>query len=311
MSGIDVVLYPTDFSTSAEQALPHALFLAEQHDAELHVLHALVLHGDDPIAAGGELTNASEIFNRLEEIAHSEMAALLKSHGERRIRIREARQRGFSAPEVILEYAREIDADLVVMGTHGRRGASHLLIGSVAERVVRHARCPVLTLRESVTRRPIEAFEKILVALDLSPHSRPLMETARQLGTTYGARLELLHVIQDPSYPYLYGSLVSATAQSHREEIERRAFAALDELAAQGEPAVAYERHVVHGKPAEEIVRFAGEHHCDMIVIATHGQSAVERLLIGSTAERVVRRAPCPVWSARSHATDSSSAEPL
>jgi nucleotide-binding universal stress UspA family protein len=291
------VLYPTDFSDTAREALTHALFLAEQYDAELHLLHAVVLHEYDPNEPSQHFPEAEELFRRLFEIADSEMSRLTSKPEASALRIREAKRKGFSAAEVILEYSHEIEADLIVMGTHGRRGAARMLLGSVAEEVLRRAECPVLTLRQRDQPRTIESIEKILVPVDFSEHSGLSLRSAGEFARRYGARLQILHVVEIPTYPYFYVPPETEILAERKETATK----ALAELVAEviGETAE-YEIFVSDGRAASEIIDFAEANGSDLVVIATHGLTGLERLLIGSTAEEVVRRAECPVLTVKS-----------
>ncbi len=291
------ILYPTDFSASALQVLDHALFLAERHECELHMLHAVVLHDHDPQDPEHHFPEPSEIFEHLFRIADSELAKLADRHGSSTFSLSQVSRRGFSAAEVILDYAQEIDADLIVMGTHGRRGASRLLLGSVAERVLRQARCPVLTLRERPEPPTIEAVRRLLVPIDFSQHSRLALDHARELAAAYRSSLDLLHVVVEPSYPYFYAPIGGLRVADHYEELQRRARRELEGLM-EGEsaPEGGYQIHVDNGRASSCIVRFAERHDSDLIVMSTHGLTGLERMLVGSTAEEVVRTAPCPVF---------------
>ena len=301
MMRIRRILYPTDFSATATQALKHALFLAEQFEAELHMLHAIILHESDPRDPDRHFPEPSEILNQLFEIADSEMAEIARKNEAKTFSLVEAKVRGYSAGEVILRYTDEHDIDLVVMGTHGRRGPARLFLGSVAEEVVRHAPCPVLTLREEKAPQAIEAVEKILVPVDFSPYSQEALSYAKEVAALYGAGLQVLHTIEEPAYPYFYTPGGTYSPVEQLEALREKAEEALDKMLSETPgPEVPAERFVATGRPASEIARFAEERGSDMIVIATHGLTGLERLLVGSTAEQVVRLAPCPVFTVKS-----------
>lgn len=296
------ILYPTDFSETAEQALQHALFLAEQFEAELHMLHAVVLHENDPSDVERKFPEPPDILSHLFEIADSEMARLLEKTSAKTFTLREAKVRGFAAGEVTLEYAAKHDIDLIVMGTHGRRGPARVFLGSVAQEIVRHAECPVLTLRRREEPREIEAIKNILVPIDFSEHSANAVAYAKQLAGLYGAELQLLHAIEEPVYPYFYTPAGGYSVPKQLEELRIKADEALDKVLAEAAgPPVEVEKFVVTGRPSTEIARFASENDSDMIVIATHGLSGLERLLLGSTSEQVVRLADCPVFTVKSY----------
>jgi nucleotide-binding universal stress UspA family protein len=310
MLKIRQILYPTDFSTCANQALMQALFLAEQFEAELHMLHAIVLHDYDPRDPSQQFPEPSDIFKQLFEIADSEMANIVKQSQSKTFTIREAKVRGFSAGEVILDYADEHDIDLIVMGTHGRRGPARLFLGSVAEEVVRLAPCPVLTLREQEEPRPIETIETILVPIDFSDHSKKALSFAIQIAARYEARLQLLHTIEEPNLPYFYAPIGGLSVAKHLEELEARSNEAIDQLMDEMDgPVVAYDKFVTSGRPAAEIIRHAEQNNSDMIVISTHGLTGLERMLLGSTASEVLRHAECPVLTVKSFGKDLEPAD--
>ncbi len=295
------ILYPTDFSATARQALNHALFLAEQFEAELHMLHAVVLHESDPRDPERRFPEPSDILQNLFTIADSEMAKIVEANRSKTFTLKEASIRGFSAGQVILEYSDTHDIDLIVMGTHGRRGPARVFLGSVAEEVVRLSACPVLTLRKSDEAPSGDAIETVLVPVDFSDHSKVALTNAREVATLYGGKIQLLHVIEEPVYPYFYTPAGGFSVTHQLDELREKSEEALDRLLAEaGGPEVETEKHVVMGRAALEIARFAADHGSDMIVIATHGLTGLERLLVGSTAEQVVRLASCPVFSVKS-----------
>lgn len=142
------ILMPTDFSSCAGSALGHAVALAEQFGAELHLLHVVVLHQDDPHNPGYTFPGLDELHQRMEEVASSEMQRWVADPRAAGLKVVEAQTRHIAAAPAILDYAARENIDLIVLGTHGRRGLRRFLLGSVTEEVVRSASCPVLTYRE-------------------------------------------------------------------------------------------------------------------------------------------------------------------
>ena len=294
---VRTILFPTDFSDSADAALGRALFLAEKLEAELHMLHAVVLHEFDLNDPDQHFPDSQAVFRQLFEIADSRLAGLLKQHGRESLKIREVRRRGVSASDVILDYAQEVDADLIVMGTHGRTGAARLLLGSVAESVTRHASCPVLTVHAGARSVKEESVTKILVPVDFSEPSQLTIRYAEALGHLYHSGLELLHVTEEIPYPYFH------VPAEHDGVVPRldRAREALAKLAAETlSESVNYTTSVRVGRVASEILDHAKESDCGLLVIGTHGLSGLERVLVGSTAEQVIREAECPVFVVKS-----------
>jgi universal stress protein A len=139
------ILCPTDFSATAQKALEYAVFLASSHNAELQLLHVVDhLHGFDNYLILSMAPH--EIAERMEKHANKDLSEVVNQIKET-VKIQKAVRHGKTSVQII-EMAREVKADLIVMGSHGRTGLSHVIIGSVAEAVVRHAYCPVLVVRD-------------------------------------------------------------------------------------------------------------------------------------------------------------------
>ena len=202
MLDIRKIVYATDFSPCSENAFPIAVRLAASHDAELHMVHAIVLHADDPHDPAHHFPAPDELYERMRSSAEARMATTAENGGMPDVKIVRAQVRGISPAPVILEYAEEQGVDLIVMGTHGRRGLRHLLLGSVAEEVVRMADCPVLTVREDA--ESASAFRQILVPMDYSENSELALGYAKEIALSEGARLHLLHVLEVGTYPDFY-----------------------------------------------------------------------------------------------------------
>lgn len=296
MLQIERILFPTDFSECTRHAFPHTLHFARKFNAEVHLLHAVVLHEADPGNAAHPLPDVQGLYQVLEERADSQMARAVANHGDR-VRIRQAQMRSISAAGAILEYAAEHDIDLITMGTHGRRGLRRLLLGSVAEEVVRLAPCPVLTVPGRTEAPTAGHVERILVPVDFSEHASLALSYANQLAEMYGARLHLLHVIDQVVYPDFYPPLVAPVGPAS-DELRRRSEARLNQLLAQL-PYSNAETHVGSGRALPEIVRFAEELAVDLIVLASHGLTGIRHMVLGSVTEQVVRAAPCPVFTVK------------
>jgi len=212
---------------------------------------------------------------------------------------------GQPAPHII-DRAASLPADLIVMGTHGASGFEHLVLGSVTEKVLRQARCPVLTVPPRAQATSTLPFKRLLCAVDFSDSSLRGLELASSLATESGAALTVLHVVewpwQEPPPPPLYDlppEQASALAE-FRRYLERSATERLKGLL----PEAARERcrtvlRVAHGKSYVEILRAAADEHADLILMGVHGRNAADLMLFGSTTSQVVRRATCPVMTLR------------
>ncbi|TFG64732.1 MAG: universal stress protein, partial [Gemmatimonadales bacterium] len=190
MLTIEKILFPTDLSESSLRAFPLATHLAELHGSDIHMFHAYVLH---PLAAidNDELYPGEEEARRALEESLTDVAwnRVVHSVG-----------RAAHAAPAILDYANEHNVDLIVMGSHGRRGFRRLLLGSVTEEVVRLATCPVLVIRDDPAVTVPTAINRVLVPVDFSHHGSMAAGYGRELASACDAHLELLHVVEPAPY---------------------------------------------------------------------------------------------------------------
>jgi nucleotide-binding universal stress UspA family protein len=294
------ILFPTDFSRCADQALIHAVYLAEKYGTTLHLLHVVTLFKDQPDVLSDELVETEELVRKLEEKAEIELNTVANTHGNDDMEIVVKQKRAISAAPAILEYSSKNGIDLIVMGTHGRRGIEHLLLGSAAEEVIRLAECPVFTIRESEEIKPIKLFERILVPIDFSDHSKKALVYAKEIADSYDANLQLLHVIEDtvhPAYSLSGKSSIFDLVPGIEEDCRRRIEKMVLDVGITNEKT---EIIIQGGQASHDIIKFAKDNSSDLVVIATHGLTGIEHLLLGSVTEKVVRMAPCPVFTVKS-----------
>jgi len=199
----------------------------------------------------------------------------------------------------ILACAGTLPADLIVMGTHGASGFEHLVLGSITEKVLRRAGCPVMTVPPRVRSTSRLPFAHVLCPLDFSPSSEAALQLAFSMAQEANAELSLLHVLEWANDQPL--SQLKYIAPEYHAYREQDAQTRLSRLVPDGvrdwcTPTV----HVAHGKPHEEILAFAARQQADVIVMGVQGRNAVEVMLFGSTTNQVVRRATCPVLTLRS-----------
>ncbi len=304
MTAITRILVPTDFSTTSDEALAYARRLAELFDASLHLVHAF----EDPFTAAAfaaELYTPLPIFMRDQGVLDAEARLDERLPAEDRRRYRgTAEVITGSAARAIVGYAGTVGADLLVMGTHGRGGMAHLLLGSVAEQVVRTCPCPVLTIRTAAA-GPVQ---RILVPTDFSETADAALADAYLLADRLGASVRLLHVLDDPFLAEgLAAEAYIAEAPTMRTALLEDAKGRLAHRAAQhrragagaGRNGVPVSTEVLFGNGARTIAEYAAQRNTDLIVMGTHGRSGLAHLLIGSVAERLIRTAPCPVLTVR------------
>ena len=302
MSAISRILCPVDFSDCSRHALEQAVALGRECRAPVVVLHAFaVAPVTDRIIVGAPVVlEPARASSEMRDALRSELARFVGSVDAGgavvQLDIREG-----DPIDAIVRDGVATNADLIVMGTHGRSGMDRLMMGSVAESVLRKAPCPVLTVPPRAESAASLAFARILCAVDFSPASLRALQYAGELAPAIGADLCALNVVE----------LMTGDGDGMREEIVdpatdyRQAFrqAALERLEAVVPAALGDDRNIRHmvaiGRADREIVRIAEHEHSDVIVLGVDARSAADLLLFGSTAQHVVRRAPCPVLTVR------------
>ena len=287
------ILVPRDFSPFSEQALQHALDLANRTGAEVHLLFVEIPHAD-------ALALTAEGVDGARKALKEQLMEGLEQNGAG-VQFQQAVVRDIAPAPAIVAYAEEHDIDLIVMGTHGRRGLRRLLLGSTAEEVVRTAPCPVFTVRQPET--PVAALEgvnAILVPIDFSKHARTALHHAKELAALYHTRLDLLHVIEEQMHPAFYNTGVWSIYDVI-PDIEEKAVEELKTFFRETEgPLGNVNFHIRYGHAPREIAAFARENDSDLVVMATHGLRGLEHVLMGSVAEKVVRWSPALVFTVKS-----------
>ncbi|NOX90276.1 MAG: universal stress protein [Calditrichaeota bacterium] len=289
---IKKILVPTDFSETARAAVDQALFLTAKYNAELTVLHARLMFEDDPSELPKKLASLEKEEHDVEAKLLSRLKAKTSEYAH--LKIQHEIIRGYSAPSAILGYINNKEFDLVVIGTHGRSGLEHFLIGSVAEKVVRYARCPVLTVRskEYIT----EQFTKIVVPFDFSEPSILALKSAIEVMDSPESEIHLIYVVEEEVHPALYAWGMRSVIEiipdiiSKVEERMENIVSQIPEL-----KKAKIVKTVREGKPHKQISKYVEEVQPDLIVIGTHGLVGLDRFLLGSTTERVIRSIKQPV----------------
>ncbi|MCU0232636.1 MAG: universal stress protein [Thermoanaerobaculales bacterium] len=284
------VLAATDFSEPAEAAARLARELAGSFAARFHMLHVIVLL-EDPHLEESHRRQLDELVATADEARRKVLAEKPPDSAE--VAVVPHLVRGIAPGETIVEVAANVGADLIVVGTHGRRGLSHLLLGSVAERVVRTAGRSVLTVRGDAAVIP-QWPRRILVPHDFSDASAEAVRTAALWARHFGSEITLLHAVEPVVYPEFYAietisdDLMGRLKGRSREALEKAAA----ELVGGGLPVTT---RVEIGRAAETIAEVADPERYDLLVMATRGLSALEHLFLGSVTEAVLRRSRVPM----------------
>jgi nucleotide-binding universal stress UspA family protein len=288
------VLVPIDFSAPSLEAIEAALPLIKHFGADLHLVH--VFEPDYPASSMVAIPlvvpelEVGERVRRLRDVAEDYSVPL------RRENIHAIKGRPF---EEICRLAQEIDIDLIVIATRGYTGLKHLVLGSTAERVIRYSPCPVLVVRGSDSKkkpaRQVATFRKILVPVDFSDCSMKGLEYAKKLAREFRAKLILLHSIALQYYvasdeyarydlPLLLEQIDEAAKQQMRDLVQQTNWNGVE-----------VETSIEIGHAGQQICAEATERNAGLIAISTHGRTGFKHVLLGSTAEYVVRHASCPV----------------
>ncbi|MEE9180137.1 MAG: universal stress protein, partial [Vicinamibacteria bacterium] len=246
---LEKILFPTDFSETADHAFKQAVALAIAHRAKLHVFHSILLHSEDPDHLKTVLKGYAE------HVEKEALDLLQKTSGElegKGLQVEFSTSRAFSPYEAIAEKVDQFAPDLIVMGTHGRSGVEKLLLGSVAEKVLRHAPCNVLTLRkDAAIVGESNGLQRVLVPVDFTDFSRRAVAVARTLVSDKGS-LTVLHVVASPIHPSFYAGGVTELFQVD-PELPSRIKTNLEEWLGD-QPG---EIIVTEGNPAAEILKTA------------------------------------------------------
>jgi nucleotide-binding universal stress UspA family protein len=285
MITIKKILCPVDFFPASDMAVNYAVGLALNYDAKIHLLH-VVTPGATP--AYEFPVNMGEIVRSMEDAAAKEIEKIVT-------RVKDAGaavESDVRVGDVHNEIKRAIDVvqpNLVVMGTHGSRGVERWLMGSTTERLLRHSPVPLLTISGNNGGASGELrFKRILVTTDFSEGTADALAYAFAMAQENDSRVTLLHVLHNVDDADL--------SREYRDLLRKGIQAELEELV----PAEAKDwcdvvTRVETGTPYRIILRTLEDEKVDLLVMNIHGKGMLDRALLGSTAERVVRAARCPV----------------
>jgi len=291
MLEIKLIVCPIDFSEFSIRAYDYALSLAEHYRAKLVAQHIVELWRypyAEYVAAQG---NYAEFCRALSEGGKEKLREFVNKHTRDQIQPELAVHEG-TAPDSILSFAQEHKADLIVMGTHGRRGYDRMVLGSVTNRVMRTAPCPVVAICKpphectvaGEERHRVHHLNRILFCTDFSENSERALNYAISAAAEYNSELTLLHVLEGtPTSSKMEEAIATTTQQLDKLIPEER------------RKTLKIKTTVRIGKPYQEIIQLALEAQIDLVVMGVHGRGALDLAVFGSTTNRVVQLGPCPV----------------
>jgi nucleotide-binding universal stress UspA family protein len=283
MITIKKILCPVDFFPASDAAARYAAALASNYGAKLHLLHVVAPFVPSPAELAVTIV---DITKALEESSKRKLNKLETALRETGIEVQAEVGSGDVYDEIKRAIAVE-EPDLIVMGTHGRRGVERWFMGSTTEKLLRHSPVPLVTISaagEKSFNGP--RFRRILVTTDFSDGTPDALNYAFSVAQENESKVTLLHVLHEAADP----------ASKYREPVVNGVRKELDDLV----PAEARNwcdivSRVETGVPYSIILRTLLDEKIDLLVMNIHGKGMLDRALLGSTAERVVRVAPCPV----------------
>jgi len=301
------ILCPVDFSDTSARALIYATAFATWYEAQLTVLHVATAF-DEPLEPVPVRDAARAPYPGSRDEIIARLRRSLEQAGATALNARPLAQEG-RASELIVNCGAAMKADLLVIGTHGLGGFHRLLLGSVTEKVVRTATCPVLTVPPSApatTVGPI-VFKKILCPIDYSPSSLKALDYALELGRQADGTVTVLNALEymDPytrEYDERTGSgdrVEPDIGEPKRQLVEQRQERLRSQLAGEPRTWCQIEEVVVINRAYKEILQRAAASGADLIVMGAQGHGGVELMLYGSNTQHVVRAATCPVLTVR------------
>jgi nucleotide-binding universal stress UspA family protein len=296
MIEIQRILCPVDFSKFSRRALDYAVTLARWYKAKLTVLHVYEVVPLAPVAP--EMIPGFALGPEYRDSLMRELERFAEPSGADAVPLEVVLAEGHAGHEIVTRAGAD-GSGLIVLGTHGRTGVERFFLGSVTERVLHRARCPVLAVPpHAAAVPPAPVFKRILCGLDFSTCSLQGLEYALSLAQEAGASLTLAHVFEtDASMPEDWRTSLKPDAVREALvalETERRA--RLAQAVPQNlERSCSVDTVMACGPAARELLRLAETRVADLIVLGVQGRNAADLLLFGSTSNKVVRRAACPV----------------
>lgn len=294
------IIASTDFTQQGDSAITQALNLAVQNNARLSILHII----DERIMQYQEILplSPSEMEEMLLQETRRKLVNLVDTAQLEDIAY-EAHVIFGKPDEQILRYAQEQQGELIVVGQGSKNFIQHVLLGSTAERLLRHSPIPILI----IPRRGLSDWKSILVPVDFSDTSKMALEHAIALAQAYQAQLHVLHVSEETPFASLAGLLPLNETEGLRNSYERKVADDYDKfLASIDFQNVDYQKHFRRGTAPLEIQLWAEQHTCDLVVMGSVGRTGMRGILIGNTAERVARSIPCALLTVKQPATTAS-----
>ncbi|MCP4898003.1 MAG: universal stress protein [bacterium] len=294
------ILVPTDFSADSEHALRYAASLGERFGANLHLLHVITLHKFEGPMDAKDLPGMEPLLQAADTAARTQLDAGATHGGEAEARVVKVVERGVNAWDPIIEYARREPIDLVVIARRSGSALSRFLLGSVTERVLRFAPCPVLLVekgdRDFVDPKTMATrLEKVVVGDDLTDKTSAAMRTAATWLTPYRPEMHLVHAIEiEVPAPYVMGGVKSVFTLD--PTLKDRVTSLLQSRSSEAIPdGWSIVTGVREGKAHKVLSDYAADVKADLLVVAGESRIDLAERVLGGAVERIARHAPCPM----------------
>lgn len=298
MNAIKNIICPVDFSEGSARAVAYALVLARSVEAELHIVHSYQL----PLYAlpDGGLVAGPEYVQQVSNSSQTSLDTLVEGLDKGDLVVKTHLTEGVPHVE-IARLTAELEGDLVVMGTHGRTGLKHILMGSVAERVVRTSEKPVLTIRQREDDQGAPwggQITRLLVAFDFSDPARRALEEARRLRAQLHCAVDVVFVLDDPFTEHPGAPKESVWAAEKELEAHEAALKTVIGRTVTdvfGPDAQTVTTSIARGGAVQSILSATEQSGADIIIVATTGKGGVERMLMGSVSQKLLQTSTVPV----------------
>ncbi len=300
MINVTRILCPVDFSEHAGRAFASACAAGRWYGAPVTALHVVTLWpAVDVVPSLGVVTPPVEVADGNLNQIQALLDGFVARHRPTDVHVDAVVREAPDVHREILAVAEASGVDLIVMGTHGRSGFEHLLLGSVTEKVLRKATCPVMAIPLPVlgaTARTAPHFRRILCPIDFSDGARAALAYALSLGEDKDAHVTLLNVIEPaPDAADGVASIDTPAPARHAEMVAGRLQRLRELVPSAARECCWVETTIEDGRASREIVRVAAERDCDLIVMGAHGRGALDLLVFGSNTHAVIRAGVAPV----------------
>ena len=306
MINLKRILVPTDFSSCSEAALIYATSFARLFGSEIHLLHVTDIHYYDKGMFQKWCPNLDCYQDNLKKQIEINLKQLVETHEIPEVPIVNSEKCcGDAIVPSILDYVNENNIDLIIMGTHGKRGLIHMFLGSVAEGVSRATSCPVLTVHEQGF-NVIPPY-RILVPIDFTSFSKDALNYIAALNNQLKGKIDVLHVMEELIPPAYYLSEWNESLNKLTDNIFKRLEESMHHFIEGTEDQNNYiTARVDSGKPLKRISSYVENNNVDLICIGSHGSGGFMKNILGSITERVLRHVKCPVLTVKTNTNSLS-----